>query len=165
MISAIKLYRLARWLYLHHIPLLPKFIQFVILLVYACHIPYKAKIGKGTRLAHGGLGVTILHRCEIDENCVIGYKCSIVGQTPYTNNAKIGNNVWIAPGAVIQGPVIIEDNVIIGANAVVNKSVRAYSIVGGILAKVIGDVRKLGYDYFHNQSTDLSYRPFIGPEE
>lgn len=162
MFNAIKLYRVARWLYLHHVPFFPKFIQLIIFIVYACRLPYHAKIGKGTRLAHGGLGVTVGYRCEIGENCVLGYKCSIVGQTPYTHLAKIGNNVYIAPGAVIQGPVIIEDNVVIGANAVVNKSVRAYSIVAGVPAKVIGDVRNLGYDYLGNESSDPSFRPFIG---
>ena len=30
MINAIHFYRIARWLYLHHIPILPKFIQLVI---------------------------------------------------------------------------------------------------------------------------------------
>ena len=29
MINAIHFYRIARWLYLHHIPILPKFIQLV----------------------------------------------------------------------------------------------------------------------------------------
>ncbi len=165
MINAIRFYRIAHWLYLHHIPLLPKLIQLLIFIVYASRVPYQTKIGKGTKLAHGGLGVTIAPRAEIGENCTIGYRVTIAGQTPYHHPPKIGSNVYIAPGAVIQGPVIIEDNVVIGANAVVNKSVRAYSVVAGVPCKVIGDVRKLGYDYFNNQSTDMSHKPFIGPEE
>ncbi len=146
MYNAIHIYRAARWLYLHHIPVLPKLLQLLIFCVYGCRIPYQTPIGKGTYLSHGGLGVTISPKSSIGENCVLGYRCSIVGQMPYSKTPQIGNRVYIGPGAVIQGPVIIEDDVVIGANAVVNKSVRAHSVVGGIPAKVIGDTRKLGYD-------------------
>ena len=64
----------------------------------------------------------------------------------------IGNRVYIGPGAVIQGPVIVDDNVIIAPNSVVTKSVPQYAIVAGIPAKIIGDVRKLEYDIFKNES-------------
>ncbi len=161
MYNAIKLYRAAHWLWLHHIPLLPKLIQLFIFCVYNCRISYKTRIGKGTFLSHGGLGVTISPKSEIGENCVLGYRCSIVGQKPYIRTPQIGNYVYISPGAVIQGPVIIEDHVIIAANAVVNKSVKAYSIVGGIPAKVIGDVRKLGYDMFTTEAYDDSIKEYL----
>ena len=36
MINAVHFYRIARWLYLHHIPILPKFIQLAIFMVYNC---------------------------------------------------------------------------------------------------------------------------------
>lgn len=161
MVNAIRLYHVARWLYLHHIPLLPLLIQLLIFIVYGCRLSYKTKIGKGTYLSHGGLGVTVSPKSEIGENCVLGFRCSIVGQKPYVKTPKIGNRVYICPGAVIQGPVIIEDNVIIGANAVVTNSVREYSIVGGIPAKVIGDVRNLGYDIFETISTDETIKDYM----
>ena len=148
MFNSIKLYRWAHWLYLHHIPILPKFFQAIIFFFYNCRIPYKAKIGKGTYCSHGGIGVTVHPDAVIGENCVLGYCCHIAGQKPYRKVAQIGNNVYICPGAVIQGPVIIEDNVIIGTNAVVLKSVPAYSIVAGVPAKIVGDVRNLKYDFF-----------------
>ena len=75
-----------------------------------------------------------------------------MGQGPYKMTPNIGNGVYIGPGAVIQGPVVIDDDVIIAPNAVVNKSVPRYAIVAGIPAKIIGDVRKLDYDIFKDES-------------
>lgn len=50
---------------------------------------------------------------------------------------KIGNNVWIGESARILAGVSIGDGAIIGANSVVTKDVPAYSVVGGIPAKVL----------------------------
>ena len=99
MINAIRLYRIARWLYLHHIPFLPKLLQLITFLMYNCSVSYKMSIGRGSFFNHAG-----------------------------------------------------EDNVIIAPNAVVNKSVHTNMIVGGIPAKIIGDVTKLDYDIFANES-------------
>lgn len=49
----------------------------------------------------------------------------------------IGNNVWIGDKVTILPGVIIGDGVVVAANAVVTKDVPAYSVVGGIPAKII----------------------------
>jgi acetyltransferase-like isoleucine patch superfamily enzyme len=49
----------------------------------------------------------------------------------------IGNDVWIGAKVFIRNGVTINDGAIIGAGAVVVKDVPAYSIVGGVPAKVI----------------------------
>lgn len=49
----------------------------------------------------------------------------------------IGNDVWIGDGAVIMNGVTIEDGAVIAARAVVTKNVKAYSIVGGVPAKIL----------------------------
>lgn len=52
-------------------------------------------------------------------------------------NITIGNDVWIGYEAVIMSGVTIGDGAIIGARAVVTKDVEAYTIVGGVPAKLI----------------------------
>lgn len=49
----------------------------------------------------------------------------------------IGNNVWIGDKVTILGGVTIGDGAVIAANAVVTKDVPAYSVVGGVPAKII----------------------------
>ena len=49
----------------------------------------------------------------------------------------IGNDVWIGDNALIMAGVTIGDGAIIAAGAVVTKNVEAYSIVGGVPAKLI----------------------------
>ena len=153
MLNAIRFYRIARWLYVHHVPLLPKFFQLLIFLCYNCSVPYTVKIGKGTKFSHGGIGVLINSSVEIGKDCSIGTNCSIVGQTPYINTPIIKDNVHVSNGAVVQGPVVIGNNVIIGANAVVNKSVPDYAIVAGVPAKIIGDSRDLDYEVGKSKAT------------
>lgn len=99
-----------------------------------------------------GGGILINPHVRIGEHTKIGNNCSIVGQGPYKNAPVIGNRVYIGPGAVIQGPVVIDDHVIIAPNSVVTKSVPQYAIVAGVPAKIIGDVRKLDYDIFKDES-------------
>lgn len=71
MINAILFYRIGRWLYLHHIPFLPKFIELIIFLIYNSKVPYQAEIGKGTFLGYGGMGVVIHTKCKIGSFCTI----------------------------------------------------------------------------------------------
>jgi acetyltransferase-like isoleucine patch superfamily enzyme len=49
----------------------------------------------------------------------------------------IGNDVWIGNNVTIKYGVTIGDGAIIAAGAVVTKDVEAYSIVGGVPAKII----------------------------
>ena len=50
---------------------------------------------------------------------------------------EIGNDVWIGVNAVVLADVKVGDHSIIAAGAVVSKDVPAWSIVGGVPAKVI----------------------------
>ena len=55
---------------------------------------------------------------------------------------RIGNDVWIGANATIMPGVSIGDGAVIAAGAVVTKDVPAYTMVGGVPAKVIKEVEE-----------------------
>lgn len=131
------LYRLARWLYIKKIPLLPKLIYYLQYLIFNCHVPYQAKIGKGTKFSYGGIAVVIHHRSEIGKNCTIGARVTLGGRSGIYEVPILGNNVYVGAGAVIIGDVTIGNNAIIGANAVVINDVKPNEVVAGVPAEHI----------------------------
>lgn len=138
MLNAMFFYRQARWLYLHHVPFLPKLLELIIFLIYNSKVPYQAEIGSGTRLGYGGIGVVIHTNAKIGLNCSIGQQVTVGGgNSRYPGVPTIGNNVKIAKGAIVFGGITIGNNVIIGANAVVNKPVPDNAIVAGVPAKIL----------------------------
>lgn len=138
MLNAIFFYRISRWLYLHHIPLLPKLITLLIFLIYNSKVPYQAEIGKGTQLGYGGIGVVIHSKVVIGNHCGIGQQVTIGGgNSKYPGVPIIGNNVRIHKGAIVFGGITIGNNVEIGANAVVNKPIPNNAIVAGVPARIL----------------------------
>lgn len=138
MINAIFFYRISRYLYLHHVPLIPQLITLLIFLIYNSKIPFQAKIGKGTKLGYGGIGVVIHSKSKIGNQCVISQQVTIGGgNSKYPGLPTIGDNVYIAKGSIVFGGISIGNNVTIGANAVVNKPVPDNAIVAGVPAKII----------------------------
>ena len=158
--NAVLFYRIARYLYLKKVPVLPKLIQGIIFVFYNCHISYRCSIGNKS-FFHKGMSTLILDNVIIGENTRIGMNVLITGKGPYKNVPQIGNNVWLGPGSIISGPVIIEDNVIVAPNSFVNLSVPKNKIVGGIPAKIIGDVTELDYNIFKNENFKEGYMEFI----
>ena len=138
MLNAIFFYRISRWLYLHHIPVLPKLITLLIFLIYNSKVPCQAKIGKGTKLGYGGIGVVIHSKAEIGSYCIVSQQVTIGGgNSRYPGVPRIGDNVHVHKGAIVFGGITIGNNVEIGANAVVNKPVPDNAIVAGIPAKIL----------------------------
>lgn len=137
-VDAIYFYRVSRWLYLHHIPVLPKLITLLIFLIYNSKIPYQAKIGRESTFGYGGMGVVIHSKSIIGENCTICQQVTIGGgNSRFPGVPVIGNNVYIAKGSIVMGGITIGNNVTIGANAVVTKPVPDNAIVAGVPAKIL----------------------------
>lgn len=63
-------------------------------------------------------------------------------QGSYTTKVEIKDNVWIGMRCIILGGVTIGEGSIIGAGSVVTKDIPAYSIAGGVPAKVIKSRRE-----------------------
>lgn len=137
MLNAIYFYRVSRWLYLHHIPLVPKLITLFVFLIYNSKIPYTAQIGKGSKFGYGAIGVVVHARAVIGESCMIGPNVTIGGRGGHYEVPIIGNNVEISTGSKVLGPIKIGNNTVIGANAVVIKDVPDNAVVAGVPAKII----------------------------
>lgn len=137
MINAIFFYRIARWLYLKKIPLLPNLLKLFIFLIYNSIIPFNCKIGKGTRFSYGGIGTVIHKRAVIGENCIIGSGVSLAGRSGLYEVPVIGDNVYVGTGAKLLGDIVIGNNVTIGANAVVLQSFPDKAVIAGVPARLI----------------------------
>lgn len=135
--TAIKLYYISNWLYRHKIPILPIFFQGLIYLFFNSWIPYKCKIGKGTKIGYGGIAVVIHKDAIIGKNCIIGTCVTIGGNKANDSVPIIEDSCYIATGAKILGTVRVGRESFIGANSVVTKDIPARSLVSGIPAKII----------------------------
>lgn len=86
-----------------------KMIPFAILIralmriLFSCDIPYKTRIGRGTKFPHHALGVVIHQDAVIGENCKILQGVSIGGRSNHLEVPIIGNNVLIGANAIIIG--------------------------------------------------------------
>lgn len=154
-------YKIMRWCYTHHIPLLPKLLQLLIFLIYNSKITPESKIGKNNLLVCRGIATVIIPGTEIGNNCTLGLRFSTVRIFPYKGVPVIKNNVWIGPNVVVAGPVIIEDDVIIAANSFVNKSIPSGAIVAGSPAKIIGWRKNLDYKIEDNPKYKDGIMPFL----
>lgn len=107
-------------------------------------------IGKGAHFS--GLNAKILFKgdCSVAENLVIhtGNHARVIGKfisdvkdkdkpEGYDHDVIIENDVWIGCNVTILAGVHVGRGATIAAGAVVNKDVPAYSIVGGVPAKVL----------------------------
>lgn len=123
---------------MHRIPFIPKLVTLLIFLIYNSKVPYQARIGKGTKLGYGGIGVVIHSESVIGRNCSVGQQVTIGGgNSRYPGVPVIGDNVHMHKGAIIYGGITVGDNAEIGANAVVNKPVPDNAVVAGVPAKIL----------------------------
>lgn len=132
-----KWYKAERWLYVHHIPILPMLIKGGIRVLWGGVIPYQSVIGEGTVIGYQGLGVVIHKKAVIGKKCHISQNVTIGGTSGLPDVPIIGNNVEVGAGCNIIGPVRIGNNCIIGAGAVVINDIPDNSVAVGVPAKVV----------------------------
>ena len=93
--------------------------------------------------AYENCKVSIGNNCSISHNVRIYTQSRIPDQDfSKTKELKTGNviiedNVWIGANVFINPGVTIGENAVIGANSVVTKDIDAFTIVGGVPAKLI----------------------------
>lgn len=96
-------YKIERWFFQHKIKTLAVLGRAFIRLVFSADIPYKAKIGKGTKFPHDALGVVMHPDTVIGENCKILHGTTFGGNGGNPQLPIIGNNVMIGAHAQIIG--------------------------------------------------------------
>ena len=130
-------YATARWLSRHRLAPAAYLIRGAMRVVFACDVPYAARIGENSALAHHGLGVVIHPRAVIGTGCHIGQGVTIGGRKGIETVPVLGKNVVVGCGATILGPITVGDGAMIGAGAVVIHDVPAGATVAGVPARII----------------------------
>jgi acetyltransferase-like isoleucine patch superfamily enzyme len=123
--------------------------------------PGKLTIGKETfinfdcRLACGG-GISIGDYCQISARVsfeTIDHDLLPVsdGKRPsHHASITVGNSVWIGSGAILLPGVTVGDGAVIAAGAIVTRDVAPYTLVGGVPARTMRNLRE----------NEQSVRPF-----
>jgi serine O-acetyltransferase len=132
-----KLYRLAHWLWIHGVPLLPYLLKAVNRILFAVVLPPSAQLGKGVLLGYYGLGTVIHRRAIIGDYVIIASGVTIGGRSGLEGIPVIGEYAMLGTGAKILGPVKIGHHASIGANAVVLTDIPDFAVAVGVPARVI----------------------------
>ncbi len=153
---AILFHRLAHFLWIHKVPLLPQLISHLSRFLTGIEIHPGAKIGEGFFIDHG-MGIVIGETSEIGNDVLLyqGVTLGGTGKEKGKRHPTLGNDVVAGAGAKILGPITIGNNVRIGAGSVVVRSVPDNSTVVGIPAKRVGGEEKVsGAELEHGRLSD-----------
>ena len=136
MFNPVSFYRAARWFHLRRVPLLPRLLGRLCVLIFHCYIPYTVEIGEGFEVGYWGLGIVIHPRVKIGRNVFVSNGVTIGGRNERPEVPKIDDDVFIATGAKILGNLTIGRGSVVGANAVVIRDVPPRSIAVGVPARI-----------------------------
>ena len=132
--------RTSRAAMLAGIPLLPKLLTYVNLVLFGLEVTPRCEIGPGIFFAHP-VGCTI-GAWRIGSNVTVFQGVGLGSLRPDMGfvrelRCEIGDNVVLGAGCKVQGPYHIGNNVVIGANSVVMNSVPPDQTVFGIPARMV----------------------------
>jgi len=136
-LHAIWMHRIAHFLHVKGVPLIPRMLSMLTRLLTGIEIHQGAKIGEGFFIDHG-MGVVIGETTEIGKNVTIyqGVTLGGTGKEKGKRHPTIGDNVVISAGATVLGPIKIDDNSRVGAGAVVIQDVPPNCTVVGVPGRV-----------------------------
>lgn len=137
-LHALWMHRLAHWLYLRKLVLLPRLISQLNRFLTGIEIHPGAVIGESLFIDHG-MGVVIGETAEIGDNVTIyqGVTLGGTGKDKGKRHPTLGSNVVVSTGAKVLGPLNIGDNVRVGAGSVVLRDVPANCTVVGVPGKIV----------------------------
>ena len=122
--QAVVLYRIARWLRVHRVPLLGPLVSRLNLFLTGVDLNPTAEIGPGLLISHG-TGLVIGGAARIGEDALILHGVTVGSLSPSRVGTMpvIGDRAFLGAGAKIVGGVTLGDDVIVGPNAVVTEDV------------------------------------------
>lgn len=137
-LHALMMHRVAHWLYVRNIPVIPRLISHFNRFITGIEIHPGARIGRGVFIDHG-MGVVIGETAEIGDNVTLyqGVTLGGTGKQKGKRHPTVGNNVTVSVGAKVLGAITIGDNVRVGAGSVVLNDVPANATAVGVPAKVV----------------------------
>jgi len=135
-LHAVLLYRLGRWLQLHHLGPLAVLSSYVSSVVTGAQISPRASIGAGLRVYHPH-GVTIGAGAILGRDCTLTHGNMIGTFGASDDRPVIGDRLDAATGAKILGRITVGDKVTVGPNAVLIHSVPSDVTVLGNPARIV----------------------------
>jgi serine O-acetyltransferase len=135
---ALCFHRLAHWLYIRKVGLVPRLISHLGRFFTGIEIHPGAKIGKGVFIDHG-MGVVIGETAIVGDYTLIyqGVTLGGTGKESGKRHPTVGNHVVVGAGAKVLGNIQISDRVRIGAGSIVLRDVPADSTVVGIPGRIV----------------------------
>ena len=148
---AVVLHRLAHWLYLRQVPVLPRLVSHFNRWITGIEIHPGARLGRRLTIDHG-MGIVIGETAEVGDDVLL-YQGVTLGNARFQRGKRhptVGNNVVIGAGAKVLGPITVGDGARVAAGAVVVNDVPPNTTAAGVPAKAIryhnpdtGETRRL----------------------
>ncbi|MEO0378391.1 MAG: serine O-acetyltransferase [Cyanobacteria bacterium P01_A01_bin.17] len=137
-LQAILMHRLAHWLYVLGLPLIPRIISHLSRFLTGIEIHPGATLGQGVVIDHG-MGVVIGETAILGDYCLIyqGVTLGGTGKETGKRHPTLGENVVVGAGAKVLGNLNIGHNVRIGAGSVVLREVPSDCTVVGIPGRIV----------------------------
>lgn len=137
-LQALIFHRLAHWLFISGIPLIPRLISHIARFLTGIEIHPGAVMGQGIFIDHG-MGVVIGETAIVGNYSLIyqGVTLGGTGKESGKRHPTVGENVVVGAGAKVLGNLQIGNNVRIGAGSVVLRDVPSNCTVVGIPGRII----------------------------
>ncbi len=137
-LHAIWLHRMAHWLHLRKVPVIPRLHSHLGRFLTGIEIHPGATIGRRCFIDHG-MGIVIGETARVGDDVLLyqGVTLGGTGKERGKRHPTLGNNVVVGVGAQILGAITIGDGTKVGAGAVVLRDVPSHCTVVGVPGRVV----------------------------